>query len=271
MMTNEHYTMALADEIERAVRLRIIGTDERFLTDEENAQVISALRATPPAARSPAETADEIVAWRWRPHGATNWIYDPTQKWILEQGDEIEVQPLYVRPAGGGDAQGAAPLAYRLDHPTHGIELSILQPNEDWAGRGWNVTPLYAALRCSGKGATAMSPEQIELARHALGLPNNRRQSYRNNFVCGKGHPDYDNWQALVAAGLAKRRDGSTMSGGDDVFWLTKEGAKRALKKYETLCPEDFRAPPSLAGGDAQGTVTRPAGAVSTSGESDNG
>jgi hypothetical protein len=38
-----------------------------------------------------------------------------------------------------------APLAYRLDHPTHGVELSICQPSEDWVGRGWRVTPLYAS------------------------------------------------------------------------------------------------------------------------------
>lgn len=85
-----------------------------------------------------------------------------------------------------------------------------------------------------------MTPEQIELARHALGLPNNSRKSYRNHFVAGKGHLDYANWQAMVDAGLATRRNGSTLTGGDDCFWLTEEGAKRALKKYETLCAEDF-------------------------------
>ena len=35
-----------------------------------------------------------------------------------------------------------------------------------------------------------MSAAQIELARHALGLPNKMRMSYRNRFVAGHGHVD---------------------------------------------------------------------------------
>jgi hypothetical protein len=84
-----------------------------------------------------------------------------------------------------------------------------------------------------------MTPEQIELARHALGLPNERKQSYRNHFVCGPGHRDLDNWQAMVAAGAAKRK---VLSGGEDVFWLTAAGAIAAIKKGEALDPEDFKA-----------------------------
>ncbi len=34
-------------------------------------------------------------------------------------------------------------LAYRLDHPKYGIELSIYHPDGDWADRGWVVTPLF--------------------------------------------------------------------------------------------------------------------------------
>ncbi len=37
----------------------------------------------------------EPVAWRWRPRGATNWIYDPSPEWRVEHLDSIEVQPLY--------------------------------------------------------------------------------------------------------------------------------------------------------------------------------
>jgi hypothetical protein len=43
-------------------------------------------------------------------------------------------------------AQGAQALAYRLDHPQNGTELSIKKPDIDWMNRGWIVTPL-AALR----------------------------------------------------------------------------------------------------------------------------
>lgn len=87
-----------------------------------------------------------------------------------------------------------------------------------------------------------MTPRQIELARHALGLPNQTRRSYRNHFIAGPGHSDFDEWVAMVAEGEARRRAGSQLSGGDDVFWLTENGARKALKPREGLCPEDFPA-----------------------------
>jgi hypothetical protein len=84
-----------------------------------------------------------------------------------------------------------------------------------------------------------MTPRQKELARHALGLTNSRR-SYRNHFVAGYNHIDYEDWMGMVVSGLARRRDGLPISGGDDVFWLTRDGATAALNKNERLCPEDF-------------------------------
>lgn len=86
---------------------------------------------------------------------------------------------------------------------------------------------------------------QTDLARHALGLPNRKRRSYRNRFVAGPGHSDYDDWQAMVERGDARRRAGSALTGGDELFWLTRQGAQAALKRGEKLCPEDF---PSLPG-----------------------
>lgn len=85
-----------------------------------------------------------------------------------------------------------------------------------------------------------MTPTQIALARHALGLPNRRNRSYRNHFVCGPGHSDYRNWTAMVDAGFAGRRKGNSLSGWDDVFWLTEAGARMALKAREGLDREDF-------------------------------
>ncbi|ABN78396.1 hypothetical protein Rsph17029_3300 [Rhodobacter sphaeroides ATCC 17029] len=87
-----------------------------------------------------------------------------------------------------------------------------------------------------------MNPRQIELARHALGLPNRRGQSYRNHFVTGPGAADYDEWEAMVADGLAKKHRASALSGGDPVFILTPKGATAALKRGERLDPEDFPA-----------------------------
>lgn len=99
------------------------------------------------------------------------------------------------------------------------------------------VEGLKAECGCTG----TLTPRQRELARHALGLPNKMRMSYRNRFVAGEGHDDFDDWMQMVADGNAGRRAGTSLPyGGDDLFWLTKEGAQFALNKYERLDPEDF-------------------------------
>ncbi|MDO9006316.1 MAG: hypothetical protein Q7V20_22970 [Aquabacterium sp.] len=85
-----------------------------------------------------------------------------------------------------------------------------------------------------------MTPAQIALARHALGLPNSDNRSYRNRFCAGKGHSDHPKWNALVSAGLATVTRHAGGLGGQDTFRLTLAGAKAALAKGESLCPEDF-------------------------------
>lgn len=87
-----------------------------------------------------------------------------------------------------------------------------------------------------------MTPKQRDLARHALGLDGRRRQSYRNHFVTGEGSTDHLHWLALVEAGHAWRRAGSQLTGGDDLFRLTKAGAELALDSGESLNPHDFAA-----------------------------
>jgi hypothetical protein len=65
-----------------------------------------------------------------------------------------------------------------------------------------------------------MTETQKELARHALGLPNRKNESYRNHFCTGPGSLDFDHWEDLVTKGLAdKRTDGPW--GGDHMFYLT--------------------------------------------------
>jgi hypothetical protein len=88
-----------------------------------------------------------------------------------------------------------------------------------------------------------VTPEQIELARHALGLPNRYRRSYRNRFVAGDDHADYPAWMAMVEAGAAKKYEGAKLQfGGCHLFVLTPAGAIAALKPRESLDPEDFPA-----------------------------
>ena len=86
-----------------------------------------------------------------------------------------------------------------------------------------------------------MTPRQKELARHALGLGNGQKKSYRNRFVAGPGHPDYNDWMIMMAASEAYRREAKTLPfGADDLFRLTTRGAMAVLEPGETLCREDF-------------------------------
>lgn len=85
-----------------------------------------------------------------------------------------------------------------------------------------------------------MTPEQIELARHALGLKDGHKQSYRNYFVAGQDHPDFPNWQAMAKAGEAFHHGPNPIFGGDYCFVLTRDGAKAALRPGERLDTEDF-------------------------------
>jgi hypothetical protein len=84
-----------------------------------------------------------------------------------------------------------------------------------------------------------MTPRQKELARHALGLPNKQKQSYRNYFSAGPRHPDYRDWMQMVEGGMAKVADPIPYA-TRDTFWLVQKGARAALEPGETLCPEDF-------------------------------
>lgn len=81
-----------------------------------------------------------------------------------------------------------------------------------------------------------LNQRQVQLGRRALGLPNRERKTYRNHFVTGSG-PDFDEWLAMVEIGAAR----ASLSGGDDIFWLTADGAAAVLAPGERLS-EDFHA-----------------------------
>lgn len=85
-----------------------------------------------------------------------------------------------------------------------------------------------------------MTPEQIELARHALGLTR-QKQSYRNYFCAGPDHSDHAEWMKMVSEGDAiVRGDTLGMRRGDNLFHVTRAGAEKALQPGETLDPEDW-------------------------------
>lgn len=83
-----------------------------------------------------------------------------------------------------------------------------------------------------------MTPRQIDLARHALGLRATRLISHRNHFCAGAGHPDYDDWMRMVAGGFAIRRENKHLPAGDVIFRLTRAGAEKALLPGDILDPE---------------------------------
>lgn len=84
-----------------------------------------------------------------------------------------------------------------------------------------------------------MNDTQMRLARHALGLPNSRKRSYRNRYFTAQKGEEFNAWLGLSDRQLAGFQD----AGNQVFFWLTRKGAEAALEPGESLCPEDF--PPS--------------------------
>lgn len=85
-----------------------------------------------------------------------------------------------------------------------------------------------------------MTPRQIELARHALGLKPGCLVSYRNAFHADPGHRDYGEWQAMVAQGYATKRHQFGLLAGPTMFHLTRAGAEAALLPGDVLNSEDW-------------------------------
>lgn len=139
---------------------------------------------------------------------------------IQEQEAELDG---YRQEDSAKDRQMAA---MRSDHAT-----ALLREEEKGYERG--IRDVRAEGRWKG------------LARHALGLPNSRKRTHRNHFCAGPEHDDFDDWQAMVGAGYAKKRTSSVLAPGDVFFHLTRSGAELALLPGERLDPEDWPAVPA--------------------------
>lgn len=79
-----------------------------------------------------------------------------------------------------------------------------------------------------------MTDSGFELMRHALGVEEHRfghsiryTKSWRNHFVAAGDHVAI--WDDLVAKGFAMRRNGSALSGGDPIYFVTDSGREAAL------------------------------------------
>jgi hypothetical protein len=89
-----------------------------------------------------------------------------------------------------------------------------------------------------GRGLTQ---HQRRLARHALGLPNDNRRSYRNRYIAVPGTREYEDWLEMTDVGNAVKTRGEEMGLGKcDHFSLRHKAALSALDVGEKLDPEDF-------------------------------
>lgn len=75
-------------------------------------------------------------------------------------------------------------------------------------------------------------------ARHALGLPNKLRKSYRNRYVVSQSTETGEIWMGMFIKGAADLDP--DWPGSNCLFFLTRKGALAALNKGERLCEEDF-------------------------------
>jgi hypothetical protein len=67
--------------------------------------------------------------------------------------------------------------------------------------------------------------QQLEILRHSLGTGEGGRQaSHRNHFVTGAGGDDHSTCLQLVFMELMTQHPPSALTGGDDVFTVTKAG-----------------------------------------------
>jgi len=83
-----------------------------------------------------------------------------------------------------------------------------------------------------------LTTREKELIRHAVGFDGRSKTSYRNHFVVGPGMEDYDVWMGLVKRGLAYHAEPSPLSGGDDIFWVSRAAALAVRQSDEHLSPE---------------------------------
>jgi hypothetical protein len=81
-----------------------------------------------------------------------------------------------------------------------------------------------------------MTEKQIELARHALGLPNAKNESYRNHFCTERNDKE---WSAMVEQGDAVMRESQLLDDDHVFFHLTLQGALAARGPKEHISRED--------------------------------
>lgn len=92
----------------------------------------------------------------------------------------------------------------------------------------------------AGRGPTGFDPARgLHILQHSLGVDKyGHGRRYRNHFVTGPGSVDYPDCCALCGAGLMVRGAGSPLSGGDDVFSVTRDGERYVTENSPSPPPE---------------------------------
>jgi hypothetical protein len=96
-------------------------------------------------------------------------------------------------------------------------------------------------------GGPAFPRQQLQILQHAIGRDEYGRPrsasnpEFRNHFVTGEGSRDHPYCMELVEAGLMTRRQGSAISGGDDIFHVTEAG-RAAVAEHSPKPPKLTRS-----------------------------
>ena len=108
-------------------------------------------------------------------------------------------------------------------------------------------SPAGADVAGGGAGANAapspvVTPEQLHILQHSLGVDQyGLGEHYRNHFVTGQGTTDYPHCIALFEMGMMGKRNPTRLSGGDDVFFVTKTG-KEYVRDHSPKPPVQTRS-----------------------------
>ena len=83
-----------------------------------------------------------------------------------------------------------------------------------------------------------VTPYQIDLLHHCLGLSQSHRHACRNHFVAGTGHHDMPHLEKLEQAGLINRMPAPGFcDAADIVFSVTESGKKVAMDNLKPPKP----------------------------------
>ena len=84
------------------------------------------------------------------------------------------------------------------------------------------------------KTDTALTPEELHVLRHSLGLDmHGRGRQYRNHYCTGEGSTCWPTIQTLITKGLMVA--GHTQSSGNNFFHVTREGKRMAVLGVKPL------------------------------------